>query len=64
MKRTVSTIKQYDYSSKKEFEKHKKEMKERGYHFIEGLFDGWLDASEIQDNKWKFTASYIKSPFY
>lgn len=64
MKRAVSTIKQYDYTSKEDFEKHKKEMKEKGYFLIEGLFDGWLDAKEIDDVKWKFTASYIKSPFY
>lgn len=64
MKRSVSTIKQYDYTSEADFQNHKKEMKAKGYFLIEGLFDGCLDPAEVQDEKWKFTASYIKSPFY
>lgn len=65
MKKYVSTIKQYDYSSKEEFEKHKKEMLEKGYFLIEnGMLKGALDPQELQDEKWKFTAAYIKSPYY
>lgn len=64
MKRQVSTIKQYDYSGKEEFEKHRKEMQKRGYFLIEnGMFKGALDPQELQEEEWKFTAAYIKSPY-
>lgn len=60
-KRQHGLIRMYDYISKEEFEKHKKEMWDKGYHLIEGLFDGCLDASEIDDETWKYTACYLKS---
>ena len=65
MKRYVSTIKQYDYSSNEEFEKHKKEMIEKGYYLVDrGMFGGIFDPHELQDEKWKFSATYLKSPYY
>lgn len=65
MKRAVGIIKQYDYSSKEEFENHKKQLQERGYFLIDGgMLGGVLDPQELQNEKWKFTAAYIKSPYY
>lgn len=64
MKRTVATVKQYDYSSMKEFEKHKSEMIEKGYHFIENNGSSLSMAfnhGTLNDEKWVYTASYIKS---
>lgn len=34
MKRSILTLKQYDYTNQKEFEKHKKEMENKGYMLI------------------------------
>lgn len=62
MKRTVATIKQYDYTSKKEFEGHKIKMKEKGYVLIDnGMFNNTLKHRELDDYKWKYTAYFVKS---
>lgn len=62
MKRTIATIKQFDYTSKEEFEKDIPKMKEKGYTLIEGgMFNNCLQHQEIEDIKWKYTASFIKS---
>lgn len=62
MKRQYATIKQFDYSSKEEFEKHKVEMENKGYRLIKGIFSGVLDPNEILgDDNWKYSASFIKS---
>lgn len=63
-KRQHGLIRMYDYISKAEFEKHKKEMENKGYHLIEGIFGGCLDAQEMDDETWKYTACYLKSDMY
>lgn len=62
MKRCYGTIRMYDYTSQKEFEKHKQEMKEKGYMLIEnGMFGGTMNPETLDCEKWKFTACFIKS---
>ena len=65
MKRTISTIKQFDYTSKEEFEKDIKSMKEKGYTLINnGMFNNSLTAGKITgDDKWKYTGYFIQSKF-
>lgn len=62
MKRSILTIKQYDYSSVAEFEKHKKEMKSKGYFLLdENYMGGMFKAQEVVNgDKWVFTACYMK----
>lgn len=38
MRRQYATIKQFDYSSKEEFKKHKIEMENKGYRLIKDIF--------------------------
>lgn len=66
MKRNYGVIRMYDYSSKKEFEKHKKQMEKKGYHLIDnGMFNGSMDPGELLGSEtWKYTACYIKSDMY
>lgn len=62
MKRCYGTIRMYDYSSKQEFEKHKKEMEDKRWYLIEnGMFNGSMNPAELEDEHWKYTACYIKS---
>lgn len=62
MKRTVVTIKQFDYTSKEEFKKDIERMKKKGYSLIkDGMFGGVLEPNELNDNKWKYTAFFMKS---
>ena len=58
-----ATIRCYDYTSKEEFEKHKKIMQSKGYILIEGILSGSLDPKEINDSNYPYSynASYIKS---
>ena len=62
MKRSVLTVKQYDYSSIEEFERHKKEMKTKGYHLTTtGNFGDAFDHGIINGSeKWVYTACYFK----
>lgn len=54
MRRTVATIKQYDYESKEEFEKDIPNMKKKGYHVMStnDFKHGEIYGSE--DSKWKY----------
>lgn len=62
MRRQYGVIRMYDYTSKKEFEKHKQEMIQKGYMLIEnGMFNRSMEPQEMEDEKWKFTACFIKS---
>lgn len=64
-KRKYATIEQYDYVSKEEFEKHRKEMEDAGFRLINGIYDGLMDAGELGGSEtWTYTASYIKSDMY
>lgn len=62
-KRTVATIKQFDYTSKEVFLKDIEKMKQKGYHLIhDGMYNGKLDPQELNgDDTWKFTAYFVKS---
>ena len=60
--RTINTIKQKDYTSKKEFEKDIPKMKSKGYQLIEnGMFNDAFNPQEIDDDYWKYTAHFMKS---
>ena len=62
MKRRYADIRCYDYTSKEEFERHCKKLEAQGWHLIkDGMFQGTLDPQEMDDDTWKFTASFIKS---
>ncbi|GCD12623.1 hypothetical protein [Clostridium tagluense] len=62
MKRTVATIKQFDYTSKEEFDKDIIVMKKKGYTLIEnGMYNNYLNAGKIDDSTWKFSAYFVKS---
>lgn len=65
-KRTVATIKQYDYTSKEEFLKDIPKMLEKGYTLVDnGMINDCLKHGEIvgdDDGKWKYTAYFLKSP--
>lgn len=62
-KRTVCTIKQFDYTSKEEFEKDISRMREKGYHLIKKNDYGWSEHfghDELDDAVWKYTAYFMK----
>lgn len=62
-KRSIATVKCYDYTSKEEFEKDIEPMKEKGYRVIEkGMFNGAINHGEIvgSENKWKYSAWFLK----
>ena len=62
MKRTATTIKQFDYTNKEEFKKDIERMKKKGYTLINnGMFGGTLEPNELNDDKWKYTAFFMKS---
>lgn len=62
MRRQYATIKQFDYSTKEEFKKHKVEMENKGYRLVKDIFSGILDPGELgNDENWKYTASFIKT---
>lgn len=60
-RRQYAVIRQYDYTSKAEFEKHVKEMESKGYVLVKGFYGGQLDPSEMDGEVWTYTASFIKS---
>lgn len=65
-KRTVATIKQFDYASKEEYEKDIPRMEKRGCFPVNGLVlgrtlkDGEIGDSD-EDCEWRYTAYFIKS---
>ena len=61
MKRTHTTIKGFDYTSKKEFERDVEVMKTKGYYLITDNFGGVFQAQEIDSEDYKFTAYFYKS---
>lgn len=63
MKREYAIIRQFDYSNKEEFETHKSEMEKEGYKLVKGMYSGIMDPCEIGEanDKWRYTASFIKS---
>lgn len=62
MKKSINTIKQYDYISKEEFLKDIGVMKNKGYILIEdGMYGGILDHHEIDSDIYKYTACFTKS---
>lgn len=63
-KRQHGLIRMYDYITKEEFEKHRKEMEDKGYRLIDGIMGGYLDAQEMDDDTWKYTACFLKSDMY
>ncbi len=61
-RREHSQIKMYDYISKEEFEKHRIQMEDKGWHLIkEGMFNGTMNPTYLDDEVWKYTACFIKS---
>jgi hypothetical protein len=64
-KRTVATVKQFDYTSREAYEKDIPKMKAKGYVPTEGL--GWgemLKGGKIvgsEDSEWKYSAFFVKS---
>lgn len=61
MKKSVYTLKQYDYTSQAEFKKHSQEMKEKGYRLLTDEFNSMFNNQEIiGDEKWHYTACYCK----
>lgn len=60
MKRTHTTIKGFDYTSKKEFERDIEVMKTKGYYLITDNFGGNLQSQEIDSEEYKFTAYFYK----
>lgn len=60
-RRQYAVIRQYDYVSKEEFQKHRVEMEKKGYILVEGFFSKALDPYEMEDGYWKYSASFIKS---
>ena len=63
MKRSILTLKQYDYTNQQEFEKHKKEMENKGYMLITDKYplSQFFNHQEIVNGgKWCYTATYIK----
>lgn len=60
--RKYQEIKGYDYKSYDEFLNHSKKMKEKGWTLIKDIFGGALDPQEMDDDRYKYTACYIKSP--
>ena len=64
-KRKYGEIKMYDYASEKEFLKHKKTMEKNGWHLIQnGMFKGAFDPVALEDEHFKYSASYLKSDMY
>lgn len=60
-KRTVATIKQFDYTSKDEFQKDIDRMKKKGYFLVEnGMLNG-LTHGEVLDDTWRYTAYFVKT---
>jgi hypothetical protein len=63
-KRTISTIKQFDYTSKVEFLNDVNKMKLKGYILVDnGMYNDVLKHGAVDDEVWKYTASFIKSKF-
>ena len=60
-KRTIATIKQFDYTSKEEFENDIKTMKSKGYVLTDGMGYNLNSQALEGDDKWKYTAYFIKS---
>lgn len=61
MKRSVLTIKEYDYTSKEEFEKDIEVMKKKGYTLIEGgAFNGLTHHEVVGSDTWKYSAYFFK----
>jgi len=61
MKRSILTIKQYDYTSIEEFKKDSEEMIKKGYILLdEKYLDGKFNHGEVTFGKWKYTACYMK----
>lgn len=56
-KRTVATIKQYDYTSKEEFEKDIEVMKSKGYFLLNSKE---FKHGELKEDNWKYTGYFIK----
>lgn len=65
MRKAMELI-QYDYVSKEEFEKHAKDMKERGWKLVGddlGRLGDLFGPGEVSSEDWTYTASYVKSDF-
>lgn len=64
-KRQYGTIKMFDYANEKEFEKHKAIMERNGWHLIQnGMFNGALNPTTLENEHYKYSASYLKSDMY
>ena len=65
MKRTISTVKTYDYTSMKEFEKHCIEMSSKGYCLIKDdgslIGNAFSHGEIVNDEKYVYSASFVKS---
>ena len=64
-RRECGIIKIFDYKNEEEFKKHKAIMERHGWHLIEkGMFGGQLNPTILEDENFKYSASYLKSDMY